>query len=103
MTAGGTTVTLPGAFSVTNERAVADAVDAPGLTWSSSTNAEWLVNSPVTLDGVDAARSGRIGHSAVSVLSTTVNGPATVSFWWRVSCENIHDRLQFSVDLGAPW
>jgi hypothetical protein len=55
----------------------------------------------VTHDGVDAARSGRIADGEYSRLETMLDGPGTVSFWWKVSSELNADLLIFSVN-GAP-
>jgi hypothetical protein len=46
-------------------------------------------------DGHSAARSGAI-VGGNSVLSATVSGPGTLTFWWKVSCQsNGSDRLKF--------
>src|SRR5205085_7718162 len=45
--------------------------------------------------GVDAARSGRILDNGVTGFLTTVPGPGTVSFWWKVSSESGKDLLRF--------
>ena len=60
----------------------------------------------VSADGY-ALRSGAITHSQTSRLETVVSGPGTVSFKWKVSCEDyfvfrtqkiLCDYLSFSVD-----
>ncbi len=89
---------LPGGFTIYQSIALGDAVDAPQLAWNTYGSASWMGSGAVTHDGVDAARSGAVGHSASSSLSTTVAGPATVSFWWKVSSESTYDRLAFAVD-----
>jgi hypothetical protein len=52
----------------------------------------------VNRDGVDAVRSGAIGDSGVSSLETSVTGPASVSFYWKVSSETNYDFLRVYVD-----
>ena len=75
-----------------------DALDAPGLVWSTSGNAAWASESGITHDGVDAAQSGFITDNQSSSVQTTVNGPGTVSFWWKVSSEEWFDYLTFYID-----
>jgi YD repeat-containing protein len=74
------------------------SLDAPGQTFSAEGTTPWFGQSPVNRDGVDAVRSGFIGNSAVSSLTTTVTGPATVSFYWKVSSEANYDFLRVYVD-----
>jgi hypothetical protein len=47
---------------------------------------------------VDAAQSGVIGDNQQVWLETTVVGPTTVGFWWKVSSEAGCDVLSFYVD-----
>jgi hypothetical protein len=81
---------------------LAAALDATELTWTNGGNADWFSQSAITHDGVAAAQSGAITNNQESSLETTVNGPGTVDFWWKLSCENgttnALDWLQFSVD-----
>ena len=75
-----------------------EALDAPHLTWTTGGNAPWLAQTTNTHDGVDAARSGLIDHGEESWVETTVTGPGTLSFWWKVSSESCCDPLTFSVN-----
>ncbi|MFM1769796.1 MAG: hypothetical protein RJA22_2325 [Verrucomicrobiota bacterium] len=77
---------------------LADALDAAGPIWTTAGNLPWIGQTAVARDGVDAGRSGLITHSQSSSLLTTVGGPGTVSFWWKVSSETNSDRLRFYVD-----
>ena len=83
---------------VQNAEVLGQALDAPALTWTTSGDGLWVVAEDFNHDGVDAARSGVIGHNAVSRLSTTVVGPGTLSFWWKVSSELDYDFLDFYMD-----
>lgn len=74
------------------------ALDERSLVWNTGGNAPWKVITSGTSDGVDAARSGHIGNSKRSWISTTVKGPITVSYRWKISCERGYDLLRFSVD-----
>ena len=68
--------------------------------------AGWTRVKGVSADGY-ALRSGPISHSQTSRLDTVVSGPGTVSFRWKVSCEDyfvfrtqkiLCDHLLFRVD-----
>lgn len=97
--AGDCTVVISDAFgSVTSMVAVLtviptlplnEAVDAPALNWTTGGAAPWLGESLVTHDGTDAAHSGGIADGQESWLETTVTGPVLLSFWWKVSCEEL--------------
>jgi hypothetical protein len=75
-----------------------DAVDNQGLTFTVSGDAIWYPQSTTTHDGVDAAASGQIisaSPTQSSRMQATVNGPTTLSFWWKVSSETNFDFLRF--------
>ena len=81
---------------------LATALDTANLTWTSGGNAEWNgLASAESKDGVDQAASGEIGDSSVSWVETTITGPGTLGFWWKVSCESGWDYLKLLVD-GVP-
>jgi hypothetical protein len=73
------------------------ALDNVNLDWLSSGNA-WIGQVEKTNDGIDAAQSGIIDHNQNSLLETTVEGPGTLSFYWKVSSEASYDFLRFSID-----
>ena len=77
---------------------LAEALDSPGLLFTSAGLTPWSRQTAVTYDGSDAAVSGPIGHSSSSVMQTTINGPGAISFAWKVSSESGWDFLTFSVD-----
>jgi len=74
------------------------ALDAPGLVWSTSGSVAWASESSVNHDGIAAAQSGLITDNQSSSVQTTVTGPGTLSFWWKVSSEEWFDCLAFYVD-----
>ena len=79
--------------------ALSEALDAPGLTWTTGGSAPWSGQTGMTYDGVDAGRSGLISDKEETWLQTTVTtGPGTLSFWWRVSSEPGYDYLGFYLD-----
>lgn len=67
------------------------------LDWNTPALTSWCFQKAVTHDGSSAARSGAIGNSQRSVLTTTVNGPGFLTFWWKVSSEPGWDKLNFTI------
>ncbi len=82
-------------LSVTPSVPLPVALDATNLTWLTSGNTPWIGQPVIALDGVDAGRSGVITHNQTTTFETTVNGPGTLRFWWKASCETNNDRLVF--------
>lgn len=72
-----------------------EAVDAPGLAWVTGGSVPWNGQTFTTHDGQDAAQSGLIFDGEQSWMQTTVVGPGTLSFWWKVSSESSYDYLEF--------
>src|SRR6185436_1063714 len=75
---------------------LADATDF-AANWTSSSPA-WIAQRTVTADGEDAAQSGAIGNGSSSSLQTTVIGPGTLQFQWKVSSEANNDTLRFYIN-----
>src|SRR5262249_50723516 len=62
-----------------------DALNHTNLGWSTGGAAAWVSGLDAdAFDGVDAVASGIISGNQESWLQTTVVGPGTISFWWRV-------------------
>ena len=74
-----------------------EALDTPALIWTTNGSPSWFAQTNVTHDGTDAAQSGAIGNSKTTLLQTTVKGPGTIAFWWKVSSEPSNDRLLFYI------
>ena len=74
---------------------IPDALDAPSLPWFGGGFSAWIGQTTNTHDGVDAGRSGVITHEEECYIETQVEGPGTLSFWWRVSSEANYDFLEF--------
>jgi len=78
-----------------------EALDAPSLTWITGGSADWEGQTaefhPVG-DNNDAAQSGDIEDNQSTYIETTVAGPGTISFYWKVSSESDYDFLRFFVD-----
>jgi len=85
-------------FTIMPQPTLAESLDTTGLTWTLSGNANWFAQSATTHDGVDAAQSGNVGNLQNSYMETTVTGPGTVTFWWKVSSESTYDFLRFYIN-----
>jgi M6 family metalloprotease-like protein len=59
---------------------------------------DWISETGVTQDGLDSAQAGFINNNQMTWIQTTVTGPGTLSFWWKVSSELDKDKLIFCVD-----
>lgn len=92
VTSAAVTVTVLPTFTL------GEALDAPPWTWTTGGGAPWTGQAVTTHDGQDAARSGLIPEWQETWIQTSVQGPGTVSFWWKVSSESCCDTLQFRVD-----
>ncbi len=92
--AGGSTVSAPAILRLLT---LPEAVDALELVFQPGGNAAWIPQTNVTHDGMDAARSGVITDNQNTRLETYVEGPGTVSYWWKVSSEPDNDQLRFYV------
>jgi hypothetical protein len=81
----------------TNIITLPEALDTIGtpLVWRTGGSGLWFGQSAVTHDGVDAAQSGPISELGSGGLATTLTGPGTLTFWWKVSSETNHDALHF--------
>ncbi len=79
--------------------ALDEALDGPGLVWSTSGTGSWFGQTGFAHDGVDAAQSGTLADNQESwVQSTMTTGPGTLTFWWKVSSEEGYDYLEFYLD-----
>jgi hypothetical protein len=75
-----------------------EALDNYTLVFNTAGNANWAGENPVSYYGGDAAQSGAIGNNMQTYISATVNGPGTLSFYWKVSSQPSSDTLSLYVD-----
>jgi subtilisin family serine protease/chitodextrinase len=75
-----------------------EAVDNLTLAFETNPSAPWYGETAHAVVGGDAARSPPIGDGQRTWLQTTVVGPGTLSFYWKVSSEPGFDFLRFYVD-----
>ena len=84
------------------DRGLSDALDAPGLEFTTGGDAEWTAQDETAHGGGSALKSGAIGNGQVSWVETSVDGAGEVSFWWKASSEHYRqyaiDYAMFSVD-----
>lgn len=68
--------------------------------WQTGGTNGWLVDSADAHGGRYSLRSGAIGSRQTSdlVLEVLLPQPDTLTYWARTSCEDIYDKLQFTVD-----
>ena len=72
-----------------------EALNNTNLLWASVGSAFWFAQNSISHDGVGAAQSGSALYDGQdSWLETTVSGPGTVAFWWKVSSA-MDDPLEF--------
>lgn len=64
-----------------------------GNTWSGQTAASYY--------GGSSAQSGVLPDNGLAMLQTTVSGPGTVKFYWKVSSDLNHDFLEFYITNSA--
>ncbi|MCK4733861.1 MAG: PEF-CTERM sorting domain-containing protein [Methanophagales archaeon] len=74
-------------------QSLGEAVDNTALTWTTGGHANWFGQTTTSYYGGDAAQSGDIYNHEQSWIQTTVTGPGTLTFYWKVSSEDWYDYL----------
>jgi hypothetical protein len=92
-----TTTTTTSSTTTVPKPPVGGALEQPGLIWARGGAAAWYGQSTVSHDGMDAARSGTIGHNQDSWMQTVFTGPTTIGFFWKTSSE-VNDTLILTID-----
>ena len=87
-----------------------NALNSGRLSWSSGGAASWIPLGEVSYDGQDSVKSGEVTGDDVSTLSTSVNGPGTLSWWWRLDMTDcagvdvfVDDAFKASLDYASDW
>jgi uncharacterized repeat protein (TIGR01451 family) len=75
--------------------ALSQATDYSLTSWRSGGDNIWGSETNTTHDGTDAAQSGSVIDSQQSWVETTVRGPGTLTYWWKVSSQSNGDKLYF--------
>ena len=73
-------------------------MDNTALAWSTGGTSNWFAQGTTYYYGADAAQSGAVSHSQDSWIQTTLTGPGTLQFYWKVSSEPNYDFLEFYLD-----
>jgi len=74
-----------------------EAVDNTALSWGTEGKG-WFGETTTYYSGNDAAQSAPITHNEQTYMTTTVLGPGTVSWYWRISSEANYDYSYFYID-----
>lgn len=78
---------------------LAEALDNQSLTFTTSGTVPWFGLSDPAGSGADIVQSGAITVGETSEIETTVNGPALLSFRWKVTSEpGFNNALRFLID-----
>jgi hypothetical protein len=85
-------------YLIKNGILLGEAVDNIFLTWTTGGDANWYEQSSIFYYGGDAAQSGSITHNQDTWIQTTLMGPGTLTFYWKVSSESDRDFLIFYID-----
>ena len=92
----------PGLGPITNNSVLLDG-DVP------LSSGLWQYHNADSHDGVDSVKS-TLPYRSESRLATTVQGPATISFWWKLDSVATFDRFYFTSRSGGasfsgvqPW
>ena len=73
---------------------LAEALDGPGLTWSSPGTVSWqAAAAALSQDGIDTTYSPPLAEGQTAVLETTLTGPGTFSFFWTTKVKGGSTRL----------
>jgi len=76
---------------------LSEAMDT-SLIFKTGGDGGWFSQTNTALFDGDAAQSGYIGDGQRSWMQTTIPGPGTLSFYWKVSSEANYDFLEFYID-----
>ncbi len=96
--AGSVAVNLPPGTEPTNF--LAQAVDAVLLPFTTG-GSGWILQNVDSHDGIDSAMSLPLANGGEATFQTTVTGPGTLSFQWRVDSEIDADFLTVLLDNSA--
>jgi len=99
MTVAGQTFTITQGSSVSMGTALGNTSlpnnTAPFSSYTNAGSASWTGQNASPFDTQNAAQSGDISFNQTSYFSTTVTGPMTLSYYWKVSSQPSADYLKF--------
>lgn len=80
------------------------ALGTTGLTWTTTGDANWFVETTNTYDGEpSAAQSGSVTGNQISTLSVTVTGPGTLTFAWSSIADDPNQQFDYEFDLDGSY
>ena len=90
-------------FAIEKVWGIGDTMGDPDQSFTTGGDAPFVRVTDATAPLGESMKSGAITHEQTSTLSTTVDGPGTVSFQWKTSCEDSGgeydwDHAEFEVD-----
>jgi len=85
-------------ITVITDRDLGRALNATNLPWGTFGDATWFAQNTITHDGVAAAKSGTLTNNQSSTVRTVLQGPGSLSFWWKLSAAVGSDNLSLIVD-----
>ncbi len=81
----------------------ADAADLAKSVWNPGreAGAKWFGQNTITHDGADAMRSPPTPPESIRSLTTTIQGPGTLRWWWHVAGASAEDSAALVLDGNA--
>jgi hypothetical protein len=76
---------------------LAEALDND-LVWTTGGNGKWSAQNKISFYGNDAAVSEDISNNDNTWIQTTVTGPGSLKFYWKLSSEKYFDSFFFFMD-----
>jgi hypothetical protein len=73
------------------------ALNNSNLNWTTDAATPWFGQTNISHDGFASARGGLIADGQQTALRTSVTGPGTLGFWWKVSSQPSADVLSFRI------
>ena len=74
------------------------ALNNTSLVWTTGGDALFTAQTTTSRSGGSAAQTGKIGNNQSTYLATSVTGPGTLSFYWKVSSEQGYDIFSVYLD-----
>lgn len=74
------------------------ALDSTGIRWRTGGDVVWFPETETTSDGTDAASSGGVANKGISWLETTVIGPGTFSFKYKLATAGTRCGTDLMID-----
>lgn len=77
-------------YSAAQDSSIGDALDNIDLPWTTGGNATWYAQTGGSYYDGDSLKSGAIGFGQESWVQTSVSGPGTIAFYWKVSASYVN-------------